>query len=101
MTILEQIRAKGRQLRVIYFVVAALMAVVLFLYPEPPYIYAFYLGVAMLVTVFAIAYRTILCPRCKGSAWIAGMGFVVPGATTGPGCNCPKCGVNYGELAGP
>ena len=101
MTILDQLRKKSRSLRVIYFMLVALMATVLFIAPDPPYIYAFGIGAAAIITTLVVAYRSIRCPRCGASAWLAGMGFVVPRATTGPGCNCPRCGVSFGEPSGP
>ena len=100
MTIREQIQQKARLLRLGFFASWALMAVPMFFKLKPPYSYAIGAGVVLAVVVLLAAYRFIRCPRCGGSLWLAGMGFVAPGATSGPGQNGPKCGVSYGEPAG-
>ena len=100
MTIREQIQRKARPLRLGFFAAWALMAIPMLFKLEPPYSYAIGVGVALVALVLLVAYRSIRCPRCGASLWLAGMGFLAPNATSGPGHNCPKCGVGFGEPAG-
>jgi hypothetical protein len=100
MTIRQQIQKKSRVLRLGFFASWALMAVPMFFKLDPPYSYAVVLGAVLALAVLLVAYRSIRCPRCGGSLWLAGMGFVAPGTASGPGQSCPKCGVDLGESAG-
>jgi len=100
MTIRELIQQKARYLRLGFFASCGLMAVPMFLNLQAPYSYAIGVGIVLAAVVLLAAYRSIRCPRCGGSLWLAGMGFVAPGATSGPSHSCPKCGVSYGDPAG-
>ena len=75
------------------------MAVPMFLKLDPPYSYAIFAGAILFALVMLVAYFSIRCPRCDGSLWLLGMGFVGP-AQSGPGQNCPKCGVCYEQSTG-
>ena len=97
MTIRDYIQSRARFLRPGFFAAWILMAVPLYFHPEPPYQYGVALGVGVLVVVLGAAWFSVRCPCCGSSLWLAAMGFVVPGSTTGPGNNCPECGVSYDE----
>jgi ribosomal protein S27AE len=101
MTIRELIDRKSRLFRLGFFVAWTLLAIPLFFELEAPLDYSIGAGLVLLVVVLGLAYRSIRCPRCGGSLWLAGMGFVAPGRTSGAGHNCPNCGVGYGEQAVP
>lgn len=94
MTIRAYLLRTGRRYRLAFLVCWAMTAVPGFFRLGPPYSYGWGLGIAGVAVTLLAAYRSIRCPRCGGSAWMAGM-RMAPLWKTGPGHGCPRCEVSY------
>ena len=97
MTIRDLINQRSRYLRLGFFVSWLLLAIPMFFHLKAPFSYGIGIGLVVLSAVLITAYRSIRCPRCGGSLWLLGMGFLPPGQSSKASRNCPRCGVSYEE----